>query len=495
MGSNSCGFVVVVKRKEVVAAVLPMQEHWLPMSNLDLLLPPLDVGVFFCYKKSTDTTTTTTTTTTTMHAHKSSSSSMVSTLKEALAEALVSFYAFAGEVVENLLGEPELLCNNRGVDFVHAYADVELHELDLHHPDDSVHGKLVPFKSHGVISVQVTELKCGGLVVGCTFDHRVADAHSANMFLVAWAHIARTRNRIPTTPSFRRSLLNPRRPGHYHHSIDNMYVLISSLPLNHPKEAEPDEENGDDDDGHLLSRIYYIDAEEINRLQSEANGMNGDCGGKRRRSKLEAFTAFLWKLVASAGDDVSKRCKMGVVVNGRERLNNRSSRGHGDVNGDAADFSMQNYFGNVLSVPYGEETVGELKAMELSQVADSVHKCIAEATKEEHFLGLIDWVESHRPEKAIVKVYCKEDTDEAAVVVSSGQRFPVAQVDFGWGPPDFGSYHFPWGGQTGYVMPMPSTRRDGDWIVYMHLLKKHLDLVESKAPHVFKPLCPSYLNL
>ncbi|KAH7850191.1 hypothetical protein Vadar_029024 [Vaccinium darrowii] len=289
------------------------------------------------------------------------------------------------------------------------------------------------------------------------------------MFLVAWAHIASTRNPIPTTPSFRRSLLNPRRPGHYHHSIDNMYVLISSLPLNHPKDPEPDEENGDEDDGHLLSRIYYIDAEEINRKRM---------------------------LVASAGDDVSKRCKMGVVVNGRERLNNRSSsRGHGDVYGDAANCSMQNYFGNVLSVPYGEETVGELKSMELSQVADAVHKCVAEATNEEHFLGLIDWVESHRPEKAIVKVYCKEDTDEAAVVVSSGQWFPVTQVEFGWGPPDFGSYHFPWGGQTGYVMPMPSTSKDGDWIVYMHLLKKHLDLVESKAAHVFKPLCPSYLNL
>lgn len=163
--------------------------------------------------------------------------------------------------------------------------------------------------------------------------------------------------------------------------------------------------------------------------------------------------------------------------------------------GDGADYFMQNYFGNVLSVPYGEETVGKLKAMELSQVANVVHECVAEATKEEHFLGLIDWVESRRPEPAIVKVYCKEDTDEAAVVVSSGQQFPATRVDFGWGPPGFGSYHFPWGGQTGYVMPMPSTSREGDWIVYMHLLGKHLDLVESKAAHVFKPLSPSYLDL
>ena len=33
--------MVTMRRKEVVAAMLPMQKHWLPLSNLDLLLPPL----------------------------------------------------------------------------------------------------------------------------------------------------------------------------------------------------------------------------------------------------------------------------------------------------------------------------------------------------------------------------------------------------------------------------------------------------------------------
>jgi hypothetical protein len=32
-----------------VAPALPVQGHRLPLSNLDLLLPPLDVSVFFCY--------------------------------------------------------------------------------------------------------------------------------------------------------------------------------------------------------------------------------------------------------------------------------------------------------------------------------------------------------------------------------------------------------------------------------------------------------------
>lgn len=126
-----------------MAAVLPVPEQLLPMSNLDLLLPPLDVGIFFCYKKSSNHTE-----------QNLSPESMVSNIKKALAQTLVSFYPFAGEIVKNHLGEPELLCSNAGVDFVHAHADIELKELDLHRPDVSVHGKLVPVKIRGVLSVQ-----------------------------------------------------------------------------------------------------------------------------------------------------------------------------------------------------------------------------------------------------------------------------------------------------------------------------------------------------
>jgi hypothetical protein len=134
-------FIVSVRKREVVAAVLPLQEHWLPLSNLDLLLPPLDVGVFFCYKKPTNNLT---------------FESMAGVLKNALAQVLLSHYAFAAEVVPNSLGEPELLCNNRGVDFVEAFADVDLKGLNLYNPDDTIEAKLVPRKKHGVLAVQVS---------------------------------------------------------------------------------------------------------------------------------------------------------------------------------------------------------------------------------------------------------------------------------------------------------------------------------------------------
>ena len=134
---GSCGVLSSVKHKGIIAAALPVQDHWLPMSNLDLLLPPIDVGVFFCYKKAL------------------AFDESVNIVKKSLAQALALFYPFAGEVVQNILGEPELLCNNRGVDFIHAYADIELKNIDLYNPDDSVERKLVPVKKQGVLMVQV----------------------------------------------------------------------------------------------------------------------------------------------------------------------------------------------------------------------------------------------------------------------------------------------------------------------------------------------------
>ncbi|CAN0840397.1 Coniferyl alcohol acyltransferase [Linum grandiflorum] len=437
--SGTCenSFTVTLGKKELVAAVLPMQEHWLPLSNLDLLLPPVDVGVFFCYSHG--------------------GAGAVGKIKKGLAQALVTYYAFAGEVVMNSGGEPEIVCNNRGVEFWEAYADVELGELDLYNPDDAVEGKLVPVKKDGVFAVQVTELRCGGIVVGCSFDHRIADAYSCNMFLVAWAESTKSRP-ISSPPSFRRSLLNPRRPLTLDPTLDDMYVPLSTLPPPPPPSS---------DDPVLLSRIYYVKSDDLAALQSLTS-----------RTKLESFCAFLWQLVAkssssSQSDAVSK---MGIVVNGRSRL---------------AD--MNRYFGNVLSIPYGGKRVGELVESSLSHVADGVHEFLEKGTSGEHFLGLVDWVEAHRPEPAISKIYSCGGAEGPAFVVSSGRGFPVGEVDFGWGRPVFGSYHFPWGGSAGYVMPMPSPKKSEDWVVYMHLFEEQLEVIEKEGGSVFRPFSWDYV--
>ncbi|KAA8517872.1 hypothetical protein F0562_015339 [Nyssa sinensis] len=429
-------FMVKVMRNERVAAVLPMQENWLPLSNLDFMLPTVDVSVFFCYKKPTG------------GENLFTFGSMVSVLKKALAQTLVSYYAFAGELVQNSVGEVELLCNNHGVEFLEAFADLELRHLNLHNPDESVEGKLVPKKKQGVLSVQVTQVKCGGLVVACTFDHRVADAYSANMFLVSWAEMAQSKP-LSQRPSFQRSLLNPRRPGHYDPSLNDMYVSISALKP--PKDPQPSVSNDP-----LISRIYYIEAEQLSWLESLAS----DNGCKR--TKLEAFSAFLWKMVTAGEDGSGKICRMGIVVDGRKRISE----------GDSEKAAMMaSYFGNVVSIPFAEKNIGELKEM---------------PTGWRPIVLSLLW-------PRYMPVAENED-DGSALVVSSGQRFPVSKVDFGWGKPAFGSYHFPWGGEAGYVMPMPSPLGNGDWVVYMHLFKRQLEMIEMQAAHLLRPLTCDYLN-
>jgi len=56
-------------------------------------------------------------------------------------------------------------------------------------------------------------------------------------------------------------------------------------------------------------------------------------------------------------------------------------------------------------------------------------------------------------------------------MVSSGRKIPVSKVDFGWGQPIFGSYHFGWGGKVGHIVPMPSISGARDWVVYVRLME------------------------
>lgn len=130
---------VSIKGRDVICAPHSTNiEYWLPQSNLDLLLPPLHAGVFFCFENKEVT-----------------AEVVVNTIKNSLAMTLSTFYPLAGVIVPNSQGEPEVLCNNNGVEFVHVHADVKFKTLDLHHPDESVKGKLVPNVNRGVLSVQV----------------------------------------------------------------------------------------------------------------------------------------------------------------------------------------------------------------------------------------------------------------------------------------------------------------------------------------------------
>ncbi|KAH9289682.1 hypothetical protein KI387_033799, partial [Taxus chinensis] len=434
-------------------------QHILTLTNLDLTIPPVSVHVFFCYKNTSNNTF----------------ASVLSHLKISLSRALVSYYIFAGRLNTNSVGLPEVLCNNKGAPFTQAYAATALAQLDLYNPDEAVQGKLVPLltmpsQENGspVFAVQVTEFSCGSMVVGCTFDHRVADAFSANMFFTCWAKLSLNASNVSPNLSFTRSTLRPRCPPTYCAEIENMYLKQPSRESSHESFHPP-----------LASRIYHLHAKHIVDLQTSIN-KNGN-----KYSKLEVFSAYLWKIIMHTQEvKDTKNCRIGIVVDGRSRLNKI---------GMAA-----NYFGNVLLLPFAESNAGDIKNKSLSWGAGIIHDAIHGAANEEHFQSLIDFVEITKATSVLAKIYCKPDDIQStgpAVLVSSGLRFPLYEVDYGWGLPIFASYHFPWRGEAGYVMPSHSPVGDGSWVVYMHLPLELLNAIESHPNCILRPICQDLIAL
>ncbi|KAF3786314.1 Shikimate O-hydroxycinnamoyltransferase [Nymphaea thermarum] len=447
-------FSVQVKNRELITAELPFPEIWLPLSNLDLLLPPIDCSIYFIYRKPSGKP-------------DLSFGSAVEILKKSLAKVLVHYYPLAGEMVANSSGEPEILCSNMGVDFIEAHANIEISGLKLHDPDATVQGKLIPPKGRGVVSVQVTKFTCEGIVVACTTDHRIGDAYSIGMFMAAWAEVSRT-NSLTLVPSFRRSLLSPRRPGSYDKSLDNMYVRIASLsPL--PK-------HGSTSSDQFISRIYHLSAAALNQLQ-DLSSTDGST-----RTKLEAFSEHLWKLMANASGDAESSCRLGIVVDGRSRLS------------EGPNSALYGYFGNVISIPFGEATIVDLKSKPLGWAAKKVNELLGCATNKEHFQGLIDYVEGQRPNPMMTRVYYRGADDGPAIVVSHASVFDPSRMDFGWGLPFFMSGHFPWGGDARFVLLLPSTLGNGDWVVYMHLFRHQLQEIEMGGGGILQPLSFQHLT-
>ncbi|XP_065626773.1 coniferyl alcohol acyltransferase-like [Quercus suber] len=149
---------------------------------------------------------------------------------------------------------------------------------------------------------------------------------------------------------------------------------------------------------------------------------------------------------------------------------------------------LASYCGNLWSPPYGSKTVDDLMDKPLSWVVNEVHGIVESAMTSEHFLGFLDWAAAHRSVPSLSKIYAYGNREGPALVVSSLLRLPLSKVQFGWGRPTYVSLYFPWGGDTGYVGPMQSPSGNGDWVVYMSILKEELELIEREAGHVFRPL-------
>ncbi|KAI6706860.1 hypothetical protein NL676_009822 [Syzygium grande] len=405
------GFMVNISRQSIVKSITPLEDppQVLALSNLDLLSGRFPVTYFYFYwKPATD---------------EDNFISIVEALKSSLAVTLTYFYPFAGRIVPNpSTGELEIVCDNTGVLVLEADASRELKKLDFHDFNQFMQGKLVHIQPDFLVQIQLTRYSCGSISLTFSFDHALGDASAFHKFLLSWSEISRD---IPIScrPNHSRNL-RARTPPTYHSSLDQAFAkctLEDILNIPTPKT--------------LLKRLYHVEYESISNLQKLAS-LDG-----QSRTKIEAFSAYLWKLMVRAIDvKLHAQCKMGWLVDGRGRMGN----GESDPSPD--------YIGNVLSLAVGEASPGLM----LSRAV----------------LG----------------------QGGPTLVVSSGRRFPVAELDFGFGRPVLGTVC-----STvekigvGYVNQRSSARGDGSWTVSAILWPELAAAFESDP--ILQPMSTRYLQL
>eukprot|EP00257_Ricinus_communis_P016811 XP_015575096.1 anthranilate N-benzoyltransferase protein 1 [Ricinus communis] len=437
---------VFITKKSIIRAInsLPKPQI-LTLSNLDLLSGRFPVTYLYFYPNP----------------EAASFTSIIESVKCSLAETLSYYYPFAGRIVQNpVTAEPEIVCDNNGALVVEGHANISLKKLEFYNLNQCLQGKLVSISPDFPLHVQVTHYTCGGISIAFNFDHALGDASSFGKFLLSWSEIAQNKT-LSCMPNHQRNLY-PRYPPTYHPFLDQIFVKctiedIINMPTTNI----------------LLKRLYHIDASSINKLQHIA------CANGNKRTKIEAFSAYIWKIMVTAIDKKHERCKMGWLVDGRGRM-------HG------AQDPMSDYIGNVLSVTVGEASVAELKLGSISDIAAIVHETISKVTDEKHFQDLIDWIECHRPGLMLPKIVLGRGGP--AVVLSSGRRFPVAELNFGFGSPVLGTVC-----STiekigvGYFNQRPSAQNDGSWTVSAILWPELAAALESDP--IFEPMSVNHLQL
>ncbi|KAH7577412.1 hypothetical protein ACOSP7_001687 [Xanthoceras sorbifolium] len=442
-------FEVNFTAKTVVKATGPMPEpHTLSLSNLDLLSGRFPVTYFYFYRQPQD----------------ENSILKIEALRISLAKTLSYYYPFAGRIIQNPSNsEPEIICDNTGALILEANTNIPLKNLDFYNLNESLQGKLASVTPDFPLQVQVTHFTCGGISISFTFDHALGDATAFGKFLLSWSEMAQQKS-LSCTPNHQRSCLHARSPPSYHPSLDQTFVKCSLEEITNMPPTNI-----------LLKRLYHIDASCIRRLQELA------CINGKKRTKIEAFSAYVWKIMVNAIDNkIHGKCKMGWLVDGRSR-----------IRGDHQN-SMSNYIGNVLSLVFGEASFAELKEGSISDIANKVHDSIKEVTNEAHFLDLIDWIECHRPGLMLSRVVLGREGP--ALVVSSGGRFPVAELDFGFGSPVIGTvYSSIERIGVGYMNQRPSAKCDGSWIVSAILWPQLTAALESDS--IFQPMSAAHLQL
>ncbi|XP_021595160.1 vinorine synthase [Manihot esculenta] len=348
-------------------------------------------------------------------------------LKSSLSKTLTLFYPLAGKLKDHSF----IHCNDHGVEFVDALVDCPMTDI-FQNPDNFLLEKFISVDFNHTESsfrgavIQANFFTCGGLAIGVSLSHKIADAASLATFLMAWTAASLAKETPHTVvPHFISDTIFP--------SPADSLTLPPPPPLLLTIET--------------TTRRYVFDASNVSMLKAKAASAT-----VQTPTRVEAITAFLWKcLMNLSGKKLSRFIKQSVLiqsVNLRPRF----------------DPPMpENYIGN-MSGKFLVETKD--RNIELQGLVVLLRKGL-EQVSNDGSRRILEFA------KKFGELHGRDDVDMYSFTSLCG--FPLYEVDFGWGKPM-------WATVTNlvlknYVVLMDT--RDGKGIeVCLSLSKEDVELLE-----------------
>ncbi|KAK4342773.1 hypothetical protein RND71_038589 [Anisodus tanguticus] len=355
-----------------------------------------------------------------------SSNSLITHLKITLSKTLAHFPPLAGRLITDSDGYVYILCNDAGVDFVHAkaphlassvlvppnHSDVPLYFRKFFQFDSTLSyaGHYKP-----LMAIQVTELS-DGIFIGCTMNHAVVDGTSFWNFFNTFAEFSKGEKMITRQPCFSRKT-----------------VFDSPAVLKFPEGGPSATFSGDEP---IREKIFHFSREAILKLKYRANktavnGQNGKINGKitpvnnepalkngaakcLEISSFQSLSAQLWRSVTRARKlDGNKTTTFRMAVNCRHRLEQKME---------------PLYFGNAIQSIPTVASVKELLSNDLFWSANQLHQNVVAHGDTTVRRGVKDWESNPR-------LFPLGNFDGAMITMGSSPRFPMYDNDFGWGRP------------------------------------------------------------
>lgn len=347
------------------------------------------------------------------------SSDPVKVIRDALSQVLVYYYPLAGRLRRTQDGRKlQVECTGEGALFAEAYTHNTLSLLgELEELQPSFEQLLfqIPLTAEveevPPLIFQVTRFRCGGFVVGVSFDHTLCDGRGAAQFLKAVAEIARGEAGFSIEAVWQREFL---KPGKHSNLVRfQHYELLESgftvNPNSSMQQQMPSTVKADD----LIVASFFFNSDALQRIkQPVAEELKEHC------TTFEVLAALAWRARTRAlGIPLHHAVRLLFAVDVRRAFDPPLAEG---------------YYGNgqYLACAFSR-TAQEVVDGSLSHAVKMIKKAKM-SVNDEYLRSGIAFLEKKRSS-------CQEITDVRMCVedtyLTDWRWLGFNNVEFGWGEP------------------------------------------------------------